>query len=225
MDRTRHQPETTVSFLTGTPSIQKGHHTAESRFVRTEHRGQSIWLVRRHTLVTGHRIESHIGLTSGTDEVVVTWKLHLNDYPNPNGIYASFPTALGEGWQAWFDTAGEKVEYDAQQLPGACRDFVTMEHAIEMTDHQQHLTLRSPDVPLAMLNGFHFGKKMESMPERTQTPFLLGWVYNNYWGTNFPASEPGCSELTWGIRWQKIGDSGSGLPWEQDVLLHPIHAR
>ncbi|NJK91881.1 MAG: hypothetical protein HC904_08675 [Blastochloris sp.] len=223
LESQRHADASTQSFLNGTRVMTAGQFAAESHFSKVEHRGSSVWLIRRHELITGHRVESQIGLCSGSDEVAVVWKVHLNDYANPNGIYAAFPTRLAGGWRAFFNTAGVEVEFDVGQLPGACRDFVTTEHSVALREGEQSWTLRCPDAPLVMLNGFHYGKKLTALPDRLPEPFLLGWVYNNYWGTNFPASEPGSFELHWGLRWESSSEGKPPLPWEQEVLLHPVH--
>ena len=47
--------------------------------------------------------------------------------PDPEGIYFAIPLNLGAGWRAHFDTAGQPVELDAEQLPGACRNWFTVE--------------------------------------------------------------------------------------------------
>jgi hypothetical protein len=189
-----------------------------SEFVAVERFGSTVWLVRRHRTPTGHGVLSRIGLGSLSAEIAVNWELTLADTTEANGLYAVFPTTLAEGWRAWFDTAGQRVEMDAEQLPLACRDYPTVETYAEMADTTQRIKLHTPDVPLVMFGDFYWGKHNGQELPRPANPFLLSFVYNNYWTTNFAITQPGTMSLGWVV---EIGRK-SGQPWSQSPLVHPV---
>jgi alpha-mannosidase len=51
------------------------------------------------------------------------------------------------------------------------------------------MTVATPDNPMVQLGDFSFGKRHKDF--KLDRAMLLGWVTNNYWGTNFRAHQPG----------------------------------
>ncbi len=97
-----------------------------------------------------------------------------------------------------FDTAGQSVELDAAQLPGACRNWFTAESFATMHSPDRGVALFCPDAPKAMAGGFYFGPTLAEVP-RIANPLLLAWPLNNYWNTNFPLTQPGKIRLRYGL--------------------------
>jgi hypothetical protein len=126
----------------------------------------------------------------------VELELALNQ--DPQGIYLAFPVAMDAGWEAAFDTAGATVRLDEDQLPGACRNWVTAESMATMWDDQGAIALLVPDAPMVQFGDFHFGPPLDAIP-RPDNPLLLAWPVNNYWGTNFPQVQPGRIHLRYGF--------------------------
>ncbi len=117
---------------------------------------------------------------------------------SPAGVYLALPLAMDPGWRAAFDTAGQTVELDKGQLPGASRGWVTVQSAAAMWDEHGAVALLTPDAPLVQFGGFHFGPPPEAV-ERVPDPLLLSWVANNYWDTNFPQVQSGRTRLRYGL--------------------------
>jgi len=116
------------------------------------------------------------------------------DVRSPEALYFAFPLDLPEQWRCHFDTASVPVELDAEQIPGTCRDWVTVDSYVSVHRGGRGATLYCPDAPLVQVGGFHFGRKQDRI-ERRAKPLLLAWPLNNYWETNFRASQPGRVEL------------------------------
>ncbi|MEI6653182.1 MAG: glycoside hydrolase family 38 C-terminal domain-containing protein [Verrucomicrobiota bacterium] len=117
---------------------------------------------------------------------------------SPQAVYFAFPLALQAGWQALFDTAGAVVRVDDDQLPGACRNWVTTETLAAMGDAKGGVALFTPDAPLVQFGDFHFARPLDALP-RPQHPLLLAWPVNNYWDTNFPRVQAGRIHLRYGL--------------------------
>jgi hypothetical protein len=124
--------------------------------------------------------------------------LELAPDPSPQSVYFAFPLRLSAGWQAAFDTAGAIVRIDDDQLPGACRNWITSEMFAAMWDRQSGVALFAPDAPAMQLGGFHFGRPLDSLP-RPENPQMLAWPVNNYWDTNTPRVQYGHIHLRYGF--------------------------
>lgn len=85
-------------------------------------------------------------------------------YPEPESIYFALPLNLPAGWRCHFDTAGVPVELDADQLPGACRNWFTAENYAAMHGAERGVTLFCPDAPMVQAGGFQFGPPLERVP-------------------------------------------------------------
>jgi alpha-mannosidase len=117
---------------------------------------------------------------------------------SPQAVYFAFPLACRAGWDAVYDTAGQMVRVDEDQLPGACRNWVTVESLASIGDDAGAVALLCPDAPLVQFGNFHFGPPLDAVP-RDENPLLLAWAVNNYWETNFPRVQRGRIRLRYGF--------------------------
>jgi alpha-mannosidase len=117
---------------------------------------------------------------------------------SPRGVYFALPLAMESGWRAEFDTAGQRVALDEEQLPGASRGWVTAQSTAAMWDAHGAVALLTPDAPLVQFGDFHFGPPPERI-DRVADPLLLSWAANNYWETNFPRVQSGPVRLRYGL--------------------------
>jgi alpha-mannosidase len=125
-------------------------------------------------------------------------ELDLEPDPSPQALYFAFPLALDAGWDALYDTAGQVVHLDDEQLPGACRNWVTVETMAAIGAGAGAVALLCPDAPLVQFGDFQFGPPLDSVP-RHENPLLLAWPVNNYWDTNFPRVQHGRIRLRYGL--------------------------
>ena len=135
---------------------------------------------------TDLRVE--ISLPTHRKAIVVDASFHRAESLDPESVYFAIPLALRD-WRAHYDTAGQSVELDEEQLQGAMRDYVTAGSWVAVHDAGQCVVLSTPDAPMVQIGDFHFGKRLERAPR--DRCLLLPWPMNTYWDTNFPASQPG----------------------------------
>ncbi len=119
-------------------------------------------------------------------ECEAEWDMGTDDFPE--ATYVLFPFNL-PGATVRLNVGGVAFEPGREQLPGVCRDYFTVQDWLDFNDGQRGVVVGLPENPLVQLGDFHFAShQAEFKLERAQ---LLGWVTNNYWMTNFQASQPG----------------------------------
>lgn len=121
---------------------------------------------------------------------------HKKPVYEPESLYFVLPLKMEAGWECSYDTAGEIVRLDEEQMGAVCRDWVTVDSAVSVHGSGKTVTLACPDAPLVMTGDFRFGKESKSVA-REENPLLLAWAMNNYWDTNFFADQQGAVRLAY----------------------------
>lgn len=166
-----------------------------------------------------------ISLLRHEDRVRFTAYFNKADIMEPESLYFSFPFLM-ESAQAHFDTAGVVVAFEDEQLPGASRGWVTAGSMVVVEGPQGgSLTLACPDAPLFQIGGFHYGRDLRDANNVNQA-LLFGWPMNNYWNTNFRASQPGLVrfryELTRSAAFDPAGSVRFASAVARPVMFHPV---
>ena len=172
-----------------------------------------------------HDLEQTITLRADSPLIGLAARFIKEDVRSPESLYFAFPLNLPEQWQSHFDTAGIPTELDAEQIAGTCRDWVTTDTFINVGQGERSVTLYCPEAPLVQVGGFNFGRKQKAIP-RTANPLLLAWLLNNYWETNFRASQPGPISVRYAFATQGAYDAvratSEGRIVANPPLVHPV---
>ncbi len=108
----------------------------------------------------------------------------------PNAWYVAFPFT---GEKLAFDVPGGVVIPGENQLEGTSSTWNTMQNFVASRSEDHQVLLSSREVPLVQLGGLMDGP-FQYIKQYGQ-PHVFSWVTNNYWTTNFKASQEG--ELRW----------------------------
>jgi alpha-mannosidase len=119
---------------------------------------------------------------------------------DPEAVYFAFPFTVGPGPSApnvRFEIAGADMVPGAEQLPGTTLDWQTVQHWVEFGGRDARVVWSPIEAPLVQFGDINTGK--------WQTKFIPAnaWVFsyamNNYWMTNFKASQEGRVEFRYSL--------------------------
>jgi alpha-mannosidase len=106
-------------------------------------------------------------------------------------VYFSFPFAAAKPVFRYECPAGI-VNANTDMLPGACLDWFTVQHFVEIESGDAAIAWATPDAPLACFQDINRGQWLRRLP--MNTGHLYAYVMNNYWHTNYKPGQGG--ELT-----------------------------
>ncbi|MGD0090526.1 MAG: polysaccharide lyase family protein, partial [Planctomycetota bacterium] len=104
------------------------------------------------------------------------------------GVYFAFPFAAAKPVFRYECPAGI-VNANKDMLPGACLDWFTVQHFVEVESSDAAIAWATPDAPLVCFQDINRGKWQTSLPFATGQ--LYAYVMNNYWHTNYKAGQGG----------------------------------
>ena len=143
-------------------------------------------------------VETAAPMTPKIANVVIVWndvkRIDLANHVNKSqtyekeAVYFAFPFAAQKPTFRYEIPAGI-VCANSDMLPGACLDWFTVQHFVEIEGADATITWATPDAPLVCFQDINRGKW------QTQLPLVNGHVYAyvmyNYWFTNYLAGQGG----------------------------------
>ena len=150
------------------------------------------------------RLEREVRLVAGLDSVelidlVDKQRLVAPSYRADDGkesISFAFPFNVPQG-QMRLDVPYGVIRPDADQIPGACKNWFTLSRWADVSNADCGVTWFSPDAPLVQVGGLT-ATLLNSQTDPTiwrkhvgPTQQLYAWAMNNHWGTNYRAWQEG----------------------------------
>jgi hypothetical protein len=111
---------------------------------------------------------------------------------SPEGVYVAFPFKL-DGGKLAYEAQGGIVYPGINQLEGSSADWNTIQNFAAVKSGQAQIVFGSKDIPLVQFGGLNIGRYYYRL--NPESNHIYSWVLNNYWVTNFKASQQG--ELRW----------------------------
>lgn len=149
-----------------------------------------VTFVTQMELAGTQKLEQKITFYTYSPRIHMTVDFMKEPVYMPESIYFAVPLAMQENWKCSYDTAGEFVKLDEEQMGTVCRDWVTVDTNVSVYEEDFCVTLACKDAPMVQVGDFNFGRENKQI-ERKANPLLLAWTLNNYWDTNFMANQSG----------------------------------
>jgi len=115
-------------------------------------------------------------------------------------VHFSFPFHVPDG-VIRMDIPWAVAQVEVDQLPGACKNYFTVQRWVDVANQQLGVTLATVDAPL-----FEVGQitcdpiAVGWIRELPPTQTLYSYVMNNYWETNYKASQEGPTVFRYSIQ-------------------------
>ena len=139
-----------------------------------------------------HGIRVEVKLFNHVKRIEISYSMKRLPETDPSGIYVAFPISMQESKLA-FDVPGGVVNAGENQIPRTATAWNTVQNFVSARNGDSQIILSCDAVPLFMM-----GELLNDpyrLVHRHENAHVFSWVMNNYWTTNFRASQEG--ELTW----------------------------
>lgn len=137
-------------------------------------------------------IDMEIRLFHHEKKIDLLYRMVKLDIQDPEGLYVSFPFFLPDG-QLFYEVQGGVISPGKNQLPGSASDWNTIQNFASVKNDEAQIIFVSNEIPLVQFGDLNIGRYYYQLNPKTN--HIYSWVLNNYWVTNFKASQEG--ELRW----------------------------
>jgi alpha-mannosidase len=141
-------------------------------------------------------------------------KLPVTD---PEGVYIAFPFRL-DGCRHVVEVSGGTMVAGKEQIEGSSTDWIGIQNFVALRSDSGQIVFVAPEIPLVQLGDINLGRFYRS-PSSGQSSsgerkypasgYIYSWVLNNYWTTNFLASQQG--ELKWNYQITSMADPSNTM--------------
>ena len=159
--------------------------------------GPVAWSLKVKPEAPGCReLESEIILYEDLRRIDIVNRLQKEDTRLPEAVYFAFPFKI-DGGNFVFEIADGMMRPEVDQLPRTVRDWHTVQNWVELAG-PDHTVVWSPiEAPLVQFGDINTGKWLQKL--EILNPWLFSYAMNNYWMTNFKASQGGPATFRYGL--------------------------
>lgn len=172
------------------------------------------------TAEEGKPVFCELRLFNTEKRVELHYRITKRAITNPEAVYIAFPLHLTNG-KICYEIQGGLVYPGENQLEGTSADWHTFQSFVAVRGDKCQLVLGSDEVPLVQCGDLNLGK-FQYIADIKQ-PHLYSWVMNNYWVTNFRASQEG--EFKWKYYLTSTQNCSNGFAtrfsWNSRIPLLP----
>ena len=129
-------------------------------------------------------------------------------------VYFAFPFA-GAKPQFRYEIGGGNVRPNEDQFPGACRDWFSVQRWVTVNTADAGVAWSPLDTPLVTFCQMSPGNWLDELPITNGTVFA--YTMNNYWFTNYKASQDGLFTFRYSLTSDKHIDPGAACLFGESV--------
>ncbi|MBE3097511.1 MAG: glycosyl hydrolase, partial [Planctomycetes bacterium] len=180
-----------------------------------------------------NRLVREVRVTAGLDRVDLINLLDKKAVREKEGVHLGFAFNVKDGIMR-MDTPFAVVRPEQDQIPGACKNWFTVQRWVDVSNADVGVTWATVDAPLVEVGGLtaYLIGGLAGSPlwlehiEPSQT--LYSWAMNNHWHTNYRADQDGPTTFRYALRPHGAFDAAAaqrfGIEQSQPLVAAPAAA-
>jgi len=177
-----------------------------------------------------HKLVREVRVFDGLDYVEIINTVDKEPVREKEGVHFGFAFNVPDG-QMRMDLAWAVIRPEADQLPGACKNWFTVQRWVDVSNDDRGVTWATLDAPLVEV-GAMTADRIGSLtdPENwidhlAPSQTLYSWAMNNHWHTNYKAEQDGPTVFRYAIRPHGAFDAAAaqrfGIERSQPLIAVP----
>jgi len=150
-----------------------------------------------------NKLYREIRLISGINRIDIINTIDKQKIYNQEGVHIGFPFNIKNG-QMSLDIVYGNYRPEKDQLPGACKNYFTIEDWVDISNQDYGITWVSPDAPLIEIGAITTDPVMYGWINKIdESQTFYSYIMNNYWETNYRAAQEGKVSFRYSIQVHK----------------------
>jgi alpha-mannosidase len=175
-----------------------------------------------------NKLTRELRIVDGIDRVDIINVIDKKNIYDPEAVHLAFSFNVPGGVMR-MDTPWAVVRPEADQLPGACKNYFTVQRWVDISNDNHGVTWATLDAPLIEVGAITCDPRDRSVGwiEHIQpSTTFYSYVMNNYWETNYKASQEGPTTFRYSIEPHGKFESGRvarfGVEQSQPLVAVPV---
>lgn len=174
------------------------------------------------------KLARELRIIDGIEQVDIINIIDKKNIYEQEAVHLAFPFKVPEGVMR-MDTSWAVVRPETDQLPGACKNYFTVQRWVDVSNKDYGVTWATPDAPLIEIGAITTdprGKTVGWIKNIEPSTTLYSYVMNNYWETNYKASQEGPTTFRYSIEPHSSFDPAKaakfGTEQSQPLIAVPV---
>jgi alpha-mannosidase len=176
------------------------------------------------------KLQREIRLINGINRVDIINTLDKKQIREKEGVHFGFAFNVPDGVMR-MDVPWAVVRPELDQMPGANKNFFTVQRWVDISNDEYGVTWATVDAPLVELGSMcaedpHLDSTKPWLETIEPTQKLFSYVMNNYWATNYKADQEGPTTFRYSIRphgkYDPVAAQRFGIERSQPLIVVPV---